>query len=167
MDYAFGEQAYETMDELLRPFKIGKTSIRLNVVSVSIMGKAGILVGGKGDIMIPTAHVFEGTADNYPFKNEITAAAFEGDDVNVYTGTMISVLGTSLQNKDVLTFFINLRGMSSDWKWRAHYQKPSSSFKNPSQHQFTRKSALCLLRFRQSVRNRKYACFGRTRNHGC
>lgn len=124
MDYAFGEQAYETMDELLRPFKIGKTSIRLNVVSVSIMGKAGILVGGKGDIMIPTAHVFEGTADNYPFKNEITAAAFEGDDVNVYTGTMISVLGTSLQNKDVLTFFHkstwNVIGLEMEG---AHYQK--------------------------------------------
>ena len=33
------------------------------------MGKAGILEGGKGDIMLPSAHVFEGTADNYPFKN--------------------------------------------------------------------------------------------------
>ena len=36
------------------------------------MGKAGILEGGKGDIMIPTAHFFEGTADNYPFKNELS-----------------------------------------------------------------------------------------------
>lgn len=124
MDYAFGEQAYETMDELLRPFKNGKTKVRLNVVSVSIMGKAGILVGGKGDIMIPTAHVFEGTADNYPFKNEITAASFKDDDVNVFTGTMISVLGTSLQNKDVLTFFHkstwNVIGLEMEG---AHYQK--------------------------------------------
>jgi hypothetical protein len=30
----------------------------LNVESVSIMGKAGIL-GGKGDIMIPNAHINE------------------------------------------------------------------------------------------------------------
>jgi hypothetical protein len=37
----------------------------LNVESVSIMGKAGILEGGKGDIMIPNAHINEGTADNY------------------------------------------------------------------------------------------------------
>jgi hypothetical protein len=33
MDYAFGEQAYETIDELLKPYK--KTL--LNVESVSIM----------------------------------------------------------------------------------------------------------------------------------
>lgn len=124
MDYAFGEQAFETMDELLRPFSDGKTQTRLNVVSVSIMGKAGILEGGKGDIMIPTAHVFEGTADNYPFKNEITASMFADDDVNVYTGTMISVLGTSLQNKDVLKFFHkstwNVIGLEMEG---AHYQK--------------------------------------------
>src|SRR5690606_18907834 len=70
MDYAFGEQAYETMDELLKPFvNENKEKHFLNVVSISIMGKAGILDGGKGDIMIPSAHVFEGTADNYPFKN--------------------------------------------------------------------------------------------------
>ena len=30
------------------------------------MGKAGILEGGKGDIMIPSAHIFEGTADKAP-----------------------------------------------------------------------------------------------------
>lgn len=124
MDYAFGEQAFETMDELLRPYSDGNTQIKLNVVSVSIMGKAGILEGGKGDIMIPTAHVFEGTADNYPFKNEIKASLFADDDVNVYSGTMISVLGTSLQNKDVLTFFHkstwNVIGLEMEG---AHYQK--------------------------------------------
>ena len=43
MDYAFGEQAYETIDELLKPYKVGKTKTLLNVESVSIMGKAGIL----------------------------------------------------------------------------------------------------------------------------
>ena len=62
MDYAFGEQAYETMDELLKPYVQGDKRILLNVDSISIMGKAGILDGKKGDIMIPTAHVFEGTA---------------------------------------------------------------------------------------------------------
>ena len=106
MDYAFGEQAYETMDELLKPFVDAKGNRHfLNVASVSIMGKAGILEGGKGDIMIPSAHVFEGTADNYPFKNTLKKSAFEHDGINVCTGTMITVLGTSLQNRDVLRFF--------------------------------------------------------------
>ncbi|MFT5737593.1 MAG: hypothetical protein ACJAU2_001879 [Maribacter sp.] len=106
MDYAFGEQAYETIDELLKPFASKKgNAIFLNVASISIMGKAGILEGGKGDLMIPSAHIFEGTADNYPFKNELCAADFEGHHLKVFEGTMVTVLGTSLQNKDILTFF--------------------------------------------------------------
>ncbi|MGL2965410.1 DUF6909 family protein [Flavobacterium sp. XGLA_31] len=105
MDYAFGEQAFETIDELLKPYKEAKHKTFLNVESVSIMGKAGILEGGKGDIMIPSAHINEGTADNYPFENELTAAMFEGNDIPVYAGPMITVLGTSLQNKDLLKFF--------------------------------------------------------------
>lgn len=106
MDYAFGEQAYETIDELLRPFASKKDkAIFLNVASISIMGKAGILEGGKGDLMIPSAHIFEGTADNYPFKNELCASDFEGYGLKVFEGTMVTVLGTSLQNKDILKFF--------------------------------------------------------------
>ncbi len=125
MDYAFGEQAYETMDELLKPFVDSRKERHfLNVVSVSIMGKAGILDGGKGDIMIPSAHVFEGTADNYPFKNQMDKSLFKDDDVKVCTGTMISVLGTSLQNRDVLKFFHNstwnVIGLEMEG---AHYQK--------------------------------------------
>ena len=102
MDYAFGEQAYETIDELLKPFK--KNTL-LNVKSVSIMGKAGILQGGKGDIMIPTAHINEGTADNYFFENELRGEMFINDDIPVFEGPMVTVLGTSLQNKDLLKFF--------------------------------------------------------------
>jgi hypothetical protein len=106
MDYAFGEQAYETIDELLKPYRIEKDKkVLLNVESVSIMGKAGILQGGKGDIMIPMAHINEGTADNYAFENELTAEMFEGNDIAVFAGPMVSVLGTSLQNKDLLKFF--------------------------------------------------------------
>jgi hypothetical protein len=105
MDYAFGEQAFETIDELLKPYKIENDKTFLNVESVSIMGKAGILEGGKGDIMIATAHVNEGTADNYPFQNELTAKMFEGNDIPVFEGTMITVLGTSLQNRELLKFF--------------------------------------------------------------
>lgn len=105
MDYAFGEQAYETIDELLKPYKVGKAKSLLNVESVSIMGKAGILEGGKGDIMIPNAHVNEGTADNYPFENELTKEMFEGNGIPVFAGPMITVLGTSLQNRELLKFF--------------------------------------------------------------
>ncbi|OAD46839.1 DUF6909 family protein [Polaribacter atrinae] len=128
MDYAFGEQAYETMDELLKPYKNSKKKNHLDVKSVSIMGKAGILEGGKGDIMIPTAHIFEGTADNYPFKNELSKEDLEGFGVEVFDGSMISVLGTSLQNKDLLQFFHdstwNVIGLEMEG---AHYQKAIQS----------------------------------------
>jgi hypothetical protein len=129
MDYAFGEQAYETLDELLKPYQeIGEEKQHLNIESISIMGKAGILEGGKGDIMIPTAHFFEGTADNYPFKNELSVNDLKDSGLKVFKGSMITVLGTSLQNKDLLEFFHN-----STWKViglemeGAHYQKAIQS----------------------------------------
>jgi hypothetical protein len=33
--------------------------------------------GEKGDIMIPTSHIFEGTADNYPFENALKLEDFQ------------------------------------------------------------------------------------------
>lgn len=105
MDYAFGEQAYETIDELLKPYRLNNKKIFLKVESISIMGKAGILCGDKGDIMIPNAHINEGTADNYPFNNQLLKKDFEGFGIPVYEGPMVTVLGTSLQNKDLLKFF--------------------------------------------------------------
>ncbi|WP_018622252.1 DUF6909 family protein [Spirosoma luteum] len=124
MDYAFGEQAFETMDELLKPYEIKEESFPLRVASITIMGKAGILTGDKGDLMIPTSHIFEGTADNYPLDNDFRKDDFEGNGLAVYEGAMITVLGTSLQNKDILSYFCN-----SSWKAiglemeGAHYQK--------------------------------------------
>ncbi len=128
MDYAFGEQAYETIDELLKPYKVKNKNTFLKVDSISIMGKAGILEGGKGDLMIPSAHIFEGTADNYPFKNELCANDFKGNALNVVEGTMVTVLGTSLQNKDILQFFYdstwNVIGLEMEG---VHYQKAIQS----------------------------------------
>jgi len=129
MDYAFGEQAYETMDELLKMYDLDDgRSFGLNVQSISVMGKAGILGGNKGDIMVPTAHVFEGTADNYPIDNDLSLADFEHSGIPAMAGPMISVLGTSLQNADILHYF-----HQSSWRAiglemeGAHYQKAIQS----------------------------------------
>ena len=126
MDYAFGEQAYESMDELLRPYHDPKTgrTYDMPIESINIMGKAGILEGKKGDIMVPDAHIFEGTADNYPFRNEFKVEDFEDAGLGVYAGPMVTVLGTSLQNIPILDYFL-----TSSWKAvglemeGAHYQK--------------------------------------------
>jgi len=124
MDYAFGEQAYETMDELLKPYEINHEKVKLDIGSINIMGKAGILCGEKGDIMIPTAHIFEGSTDNYPFENAFNPSVLEGKGLDVYKGPMITVLGTSLQNKDVLQYFLKSSWQAIGLEMEgAHYQK--------------------------------------------
>jgi len=123
MDYAFGTQAFSAMDELLRPGEDDDSQRMLNVHSISVMGKAGILPGKKGDIMLATAHVLEGVPHTYIVENDLSREDFD-DSVNVYVGPIVTVLGTSLQNKDVLEMF-------QTTTWRAvglemeggHYQR--------------------------------------------
>jgi len=123
MDYAFGEQAFEVMDELLSPNEFGHDEAACCIASISIMGKAGILPGKKGDVMLATAHVMEGMPHNYLVDNDLAVGDF-GDDAVVYCGPMVTVLGTSLQNHDVLERFATS-------SWRAiglemeggHYQR--------------------------------------------
>ncbi len=127
MDYAFGTQAFELMDELLCPCQIEDKVIAFSIESISIMGKAGILPGKKGDIMLATAHVMEGTPHNYIVNNDLSVGDFD-PGVNVYSGPMVTVLGTSLQNRDVLERF-----HSSSWKAvglemeGGHYQRAISA----------------------------------------
>ena len=126
MDYAFGAQAFELMENILRPYTYDNTTRFMSVKSISIMGKAGILTGKKGDIMLATAHVFEGTSDNYIFENQLKRSDFS-QDVDVYVGPMVTVLGTSLQNRDMLEKF------QIDWKTvglemeGGHYQRAISA----------------------------------------
>ncbi len=127
MDYAFGSQAFEAMDELLEPYLEGDLKNYFDVKSISVMGKAGILTGDKGDIMLASSHVFEGTSDNYLVTNDLTADDFD-DTVNVYTGPIVTVVGTSLQNRDLL-----LRFQATNWNAvglemeGGHYQKAIGS----------------------------------------
>jgi hypothetical protein len=126
IDYAFGTQAFDIMDELLRPFRLNGDNGSLNIKSISIMGKAGVLPGKKGDVMLATAHVIEGTGDNYIVDNDLSATDFD-DNIDVYLGPMVTVLGTSLQNRDVLERF-----HSSSWRAvglemeGGHYQRAIS-----------------------------------------
>jgi hypothetical protein len=109
IDYAFGAQAFDIMENLLKPFYDDGTMASIDFTSISIMGKAGILSGEKGDIMLPTAHVFEGTTDNYRVGNDLSPSDFP-EPQRVFVGPMVTVLGTSLQNRDMLEKF------QSDWK---------------------------------------------------
>jgi hypothetical protein len=125
MDYAFGAQAFEVMDSLLNTLS-EKHGDQKDVRSISVMGKAGILPGQKGDIMLATAHVIEGTADNYIVQNDLKKEDFT-QELNVYTGPMITVLGTSLQNRDMLNRFQttwNTVGLEMEG---GHYQRAISA----------------------------------------
>ena len=127
IDYAFGTQAYEIMDELLSPTRVSGTQISLQIASISIMGKAGILPGSKGDIMLATAHVVEGTPHNYIVNNDLSPADF-GILVKVFSGPMLTVLGTSLQNRDVLERFHNSSWNAVGLEMEgAHYQRAISA----------------------------------------
>ena len=125
MDYAFGAQAFEVMDRLLEPVDDNHDA-PMNVASISIMGKAGILPGQKGDIMLATAHVIEGSSDNYIIDNDLKKEDFD-PDIDVYAGPVVTVLGTSLQNRDLLKRFQsswNTIGLEMEG---GHYQRAISA----------------------------------------
>jgi hypothetical protein len=77
MDYTFGEQAYETIIELLKPLQ--KMLLWMSE-SVSILGKAGILEGRRYRSLTHT-HQW-GTADNY-FSKVIKCWDVLGNDIAV------------------------------------------------------------------------------------
>ncbi|MDJ0781992.1 MAG: hypothetical protein QNJ22_08465 [Desulfosarcinaceae bacterium] len=104
INYAFGTQAFEVMDELLEQLGQREPQRRGRVASISIMGKAGILSGVKGDLMLATAHVIEGSAHNYICQNDLSETDFD-PGIRVFKGPMVTVLGTSLQNRAVLKRF--------------------------------------------------------------
>ncbi len=127
IDYAFGAQAYDILDELLCPCHFDDQTVSFKIDSVNIMGKAGTLPGNKGDIMLATAHVMEGTANNYIVDNDLDVDDFD-KDYPIHVGPMVTVLGTSLQNRDVLARF-----HTSNWKAvglemeGGHYQRAISA----------------------------------------
>lgn len=78
--------------------------------------------------MIPSAHIFEGTSDNYPFYNDLTKEDMDGFGLSVFEGSMVTVLGTSLQNKDILLYFRNSTWNAIGIEMEgAHYQKAIQS----------------------------------------
>jgi Family of unknown function (DUF6909) len=127
IDYAFGAQAFDILDELLCPCCLDDKTVSFTIESVNIMGKAGTLPGNKGDIMLATAHVMEGTTNNYIVDNDLEVKDFE-EGYPIHVGPMVTVLGTSLQNRDVLARF-----HTSHWKAvglemeGGHYQRAVSA----------------------------------------
>ena len=127
IDYPFGTQAFDILDELLCPCHFEDKTISFRFDSVNVMGKAGTLSGNISDIMLATAHVMEGTPNNYIVDNDLDVSDFD-DGYPIHVGPMVTVLGTSLQNRDVLARF-----HTSSWKAvglemeGGHYQRAISA----------------------------------------
>jgi len=105
IDYAFGEQAEHIIHQLILLF--GR-----NIKSVNFLGKAGSLVGKRGDILIPNAFI-EQAQDQYmpvrlPAPEEIAALGRLLGDRGIHEGAMLTVKGTLLQNRLMLNFYRNL-----------------------------------------------------------
>lgn len=96
-DYAFGEQAGIVLEQLFREFGH-------RIASVSIMGKAGSLVGSRGGVLLPDYLLRQGANDLYdlPFGNVLRPEDFEGLEVRS-GGPMLTVMGTVLQNDVILS----------------------------------------------------------------
>jgi len=134
IDYAFGEQAEEIMRSLLLLF--GR-----NVRSVNVLGKAGSLVGSRGDLLLPTAFVEQANDAFQPLPGEDgrTVARLEAalPGREVHAGPLLTVGGTLLQNRDMLQFYRRIWGcigleMEGIWYLRALLEAEELGVLRPS-----------------------------------
>jgi hypothetical protein len=121
IDYAFGEQAEEIMRTLLLLF--GR-----NVRSINVLGKAGALLGARGDILAPTAFVEQANDAFQPLPGEAPEAIARLEAAlpgrRVLAGPLLTVGGTLLQNREMLHFYRRIWGcvgleMEGIWYLRA------------------------------------------------
>ena len=101
IDYAFGEQAEHIIANLTSLF--GR-----NLSSVSVLGKAGGLLGDRGDVLVGTGFVeqftdqFRPLPGSPPVNTERLAARLP--DRGIHSGNILTVAGTLLQNRKMLHF---------------------------------------------------------------
>ncbi len=111
IDYAFGEQAEYVIRNLLMLY--GQ-----NIRSVNFLGKAGALVGRRGDILAPTAFIAQHSDLLQPLSSQ---SAPHG--VTVHRGPMLTVDGTLLQNRQMLQFYRQIRDVVGIEMEGMHYYR--------------------------------------------
>jgi len=120
IDYAFGEQAQHIMRNLLMLFGG-------NLASINFLGKAGALLGHRGDILAPTAFI-EQTSDYFqplPAADGSCIRCLEErlPDHTVHQGPLLTVEGTLLQNRLMLNFYRKVWGCIGMEMEGAHYYR--------------------------------------------
>lgn len=119
IDYAFGRQAEYVIRNLLMLY--GE-----NVRSVSFFGKAGALLGERGDLLLPTAFVEQQTElfQPIPRKDERDGSlAARLPSRTTYEGPMLTVDGTLLQNREMLNFYRRIWGVVGMEMEGTHYYR--------------------------------------------
>lgn len=101
IDYAYGRQAKLIMQTLILLF--GR-----RIRSISVFGKSGAIVGHRGDVILPDGLIFQPNNELYPAINQdlvVTDFAAVGYHRAVHEGTMLTVLGTVMQNREMLNYY--------------------------------------------------------------
>ena len=126
IDYAFGEQAEHIMRNLL-------TLFCRNLASINFLGKAGGLLGARGDILSPTAFIQQ-TSDIFtevPKQSQTSAAKLSAslEGKRLHVGPMLTVDGTLLQNRMMLNFYRHIWDCIGIEMEGSYYYRPVSEAK--------------------------------------
>lgn len=101
IDYAYGKQAIYIMSALLQ-------MLRGRIASISVFGKSGSLLGRRGDILIPSRMIMQTNNEFYSLQNnDLTQNDFKGVGFKkeIHIGSILTVLGTVMQNRQMLEFY--------------------------------------------------------------
>jgi CRP-like cAMP-binding protein len=101
IDYAFGKQAKVIIRNLILLFN-------RKIASISVFGKAGAIVGNRGDILLPHTMTLQDNDEFYPIFNQDlteTDLADIGWQKPVHQGGMLTVSGTLMQSREMLLFY--------------------------------------------------------------
>jgi hypothetical protein len=101
VDYAFGEQAEEILSALI--FLFGR-----RIRSVNVLGKAGALVGHRGDYLLPRAMLLQQNDELYRLPNQDLDRRDLldlADGRGVHEGPVLTVGGTLLQDRKLLLLY--------------------------------------------------------------
>ena len=104
IDFAFGKQAESILNSLILLFGT-------NIRSVNVLGKAGAIIGKRGDILLPTHFVMFHEECAQPVKNidlDVDRLIVLANSSDLYRGPILTVLGTFVQNADSLHYFEQL-----------------------------------------------------------
>lgn len=101
IDYTYGKQSEAIIRNLILLF--GK-----KIKSVSVFGKAGSAIRLRGDIIIPNHFIMQSNDVNFALENhDLTVQDLKigHAKITIHKGHMLTVLGTLIQNNDMLIFY--------------------------------------------------------------